>query len=53
MLGKSTHIGFKTGDKTLALLDLFGIVLQQIIFQTELLALVTGFHQLQPGNIYV
>ena len=46
------HICLKPGDKALVLFDLFRKVFQQIVLQTELLALVVSLHQLQPGHIH-
>ena len=53
MLGKGFHIGFKTCDKAFALLNLFGEITQEVIFQTVLLTLVVCFHQLQASYVYI
>ena len=53
MLGKGFHIGFKACDKSFALLNLFGEITQEIIFQTVLLTLVVCFHQLQASHVHI
>ena len=53
MLGKGFHIGFKACDKSFALLNLFGKITQEVIFQTILLTLVVRFHQLQASYVHI
>ena len=46
-------VGLKPGDKALYLLDFLREVFQQVVLQTELLALVVCFQQLQPRHLNV
>ena len=53
MLRQRLHIGGKALNEAFVLFDFLREVLQEIVFQTVLLALVICLHQLQSGNIHV
>ena len=53
ILSKVFHICFKSCDISFVLFNLLREVPQEIIFQTVLLTLVVGFHQLQSGHVNI
>ena len=53
MCRERLHIGGEALHEALILPDLFGEMPEQIVLQTELLALVAGFHQLQTGDVHI
>ena len=53
MPGERLHIGGEALHEALVLPDLFGEMPEQIVLQTELLALMAGLHELQAGNVHI
>ena len=53
MFCQCLHICLKSCDESLVLFNLFREVAENVVFQAVLLALMIGFHQLQPCNIHI